>query len=189
MNETKKFFAVGDSEGPNLANLQLEFWRLAVERFKLIERKLQEFGTEDGEESEDYEGAEDYYDHRDFVIDAVVALMLAGTSVSELLGQNSQPGTKGRIPSPVEALDRLIPNGVPSTVADVPDDIRDRLKSFIDVYDALRHFGESKYETVKEITQEALCGYLKTAQDVWKLVLQLMNDQVTTEFRCEFRLA
>ena len=165
-------FASGDSSGPNVANLQLTFWQLAVDMFDRIIEKWRIYAVdEEGEEPE----ANDDYTENEFVIDAAVALVLAGTSIAELIGQNVSPYG-----------DRT-PHLRPAYKILVRDQIPDDVEAFFSIYDSLRHFGPAKYEAVDEITQESLCEYLKTAQSMWQDVLKKRSAEIGEEFRRNFR--
>ena len=165
-------FATGDSSGPNVTNLQLAFWQLAVDAFDRIIEKWKIYAV-------DEEGGEvavnDDYTENEFVIDAAVALVLAGTSISELIGQNVPPdGDK-------------TPHLRPAYKILVRDQIPNDVEAFFSIYDSLRHFGPAKYDAVYEITQESFCEHLKTAQSIWQDVLRWRNAEVGEEFRRDFR--
>lgn len=68
-------FAEIEIEGSGVANLQLWFWRNAVERFLRME-----------------ESVADYDEEADFFVEASTVIVLAGTSVSQLLGQQWRSG-------------------------------------------------------------------------------------------------
>lgn len=179
-----KSFAQLDSEGPTLANLQLKAWRAALRQFDWIKTMWDTYAVEGEEDVID----DDWYDDRDFVEDAVIAITLAGTSISQLLGQNVSPdGT--RTPSPVDALLRLIPSGVPAGLRNVPADIADRFRAFNAVYEDVRHFGVVKYGTINKITEHRLCEWMTTAAAVWRLVLQTQGQVVSPEFQRVFSLS
>ena len=129
---------------------------------------------------------DDWYEQSDFVEDAVIAIMLAGTSTSQLLGQNVPPEGK-KTPSPVSALQKLVPSGVPTGAINVPSDIVCRFREFNAVYEDVRHFGEVKYETINQITEDRLCEWMTTAQYVWRFVLQIQKEDVSHGFERVFR--
>jgi hypothetical protein len=163
----KKHFAELDSEGPDISSLQRRFWVLAVRAFEEIRERWNEHAvSDDGDEPEDAPE----YQSQDFEVDAAVALVLAGTSISELLGQNVE--TDGsKVPSILAAWQSLHGDAPP-----------ERLKEFVKVYDALRHFGPPKYDAVRNMTEEAFCQHLHTAQDVWRSVLRMCGNPVSGEF-------
>jgi phytoene dehydrogenase-like protein len=162
-----KKFAIGQSEGPNLANLQLSFWRLAVHQFDCIKERWKQYAVENENEVQDY--TED-----GFVIDASVALVLAGTSVAELIGQNVPPdGTN--TPHLRPAYKQLVNDPIPAEV-----------EEFFPIYDSLRHFGPVKHHTIEAITEQTLCEYLATAQEVWKDVLRKLGAPIQHDFRHTF---
>lgn len=169
-----KRFASADSPGPDVRNLQLKFWQLAVEMFDRIVDKWKEYA-----EDEEGEGPESSYDYteNEFVIDAAVALVLAGTSITELIGQNVDSEDK-RTPPLRLGYKKLVKNPI-------PDDVED----LFSIYDSLRHFGPSKYDAVDEITQEDFCKHLKTAQSIWQGVLKNRGAGISDEFRRDFRFS
>ena len=125
----------------------------------------------DGTGGEDDDDADDdpEYDFGDFLEDAVVAIVLAGTSVSQLLGQNS-PSKTSKIPSPKVAIAELLSHS--NFNSKTKEDLTNSFHEFVQVYDAVRHFGEAKHETIAQLTEESLCKHLTTCQDVWRFVLQ-----------------
>lgn len=164
-----KHFSEQDSEGPDLVNFQLSFWRLAVEKFETVKADWQEFAVEEGDENEEYTD-------NDFVIDAAVALVLAGTSVTELIGQN--------IPAKGDRTENLRP-GYKQLIADpIPGDV----EAFFQIYDDLRHFGPAKYDAIRRITEEKFCEYMSTAQAIWIDVLKKTRGRVSDDFARTFRL-
>lgn len=167
-----KRFAWGDSPGPDVANLQLKFWQLAVEMFDRIVENWRTYAVD--EEGEWPEASDDYTEN-EFVIDAAVALVLAGTSISELIGQNVFPhGEK-------------TPHLRPAYKILLRDEIPDDVESFFSIYDALRHFGPAKHTAVDEITEEGFCKYFETAQSIWQEVLKKRGKEIADEFRRCFR--
>ncbi len=165
-------FATGDSTGPNVTNLQLTFWQLAVDMFDRIIEKWGIYAVDgEGEEPE----AKDDYTENEFVIDAAAALVLAGTSIAELIGQNVPPDGD-RTPHLRAAYKILVRDQIPNDV-----------EAFFSIYDSLRHFGPAKHEAVYEITQESLCEHLRTAQSIWQEVLKRRKAEIGEEFRRDFR--
>jgi hypothetical protein len=167
-----KRFAWGDSPGPDVANLQLKFWQLALEMFDRIVENWRTYAVD--EEGEGPETSDDYTEN-EFVIDAAVALVLAGTSVSELIGQNVYPDGD-KTPHLRSAYKKLVR-------PQIPDDV----ETFFSIYDALRHFGPAKHTAVDDITEEGLCKYFKTAQSIWQDVLKKRGAEIGDEFRRDFR--
>jgi len=166
----KRRFAFGDSNGPNINNLQRNFWHLALDGFNDLLQKWQRYTV--GEE--DDEQGSDEYTEDDFVVDAAVVLILAGTSVTQLIGQNVDPNGD-RVPPPRQAYEHLL--GHPPS---------DDFVNFIDLYDALRHFGSPKYDAIQAITPEHLCQHLHTAQSVWQNVLRYRNEPIGDHLRNDF---
>ena len=167
----KKHFAEIDSEGPDISNLQRRFWKLAVEAFEQIqEHWVSEAVSDDIEEPDDTPE----YVAQDFEVDAAVAIVLAGTSISELLGQN------------VEVSDSMVPDISKAWQKIHGTKASQELREFVKIYNALRHFGEPKHQIVRDITEEALCQHFKTAQEVWVSMLQKCRRPVTSEFKHRF---
>ncbi|MBA2882349.1 hypothetical protein HNR65_002691 [Desulfosalsimonas propionicica] len=166
----RKRFATRDSSGPKVANFQLTFWRLALKEFERIIDNWKKYALREGEEA-DYSLE---YDEDDFVIDAAITLVLAGTSVAELLGQNVPP-QGDRTPHLRSAYRNLIKDPI-------PDDIEE----FFAVYDSLRHLGPAKYDKVEDITPDKLCKYLNIAQSIWHDVLKIHNATIGQDFLHEF---
>lgn len=163
-----KHFAVGDSEGPDVANLQLNFWRLAVQKFDEIRGKWDTHVLVPGE----VDDAE--YTENEFVVDAATAIVLAGTSVSELAGQNVEP-RGNQTPDLRPALRTLLGAAIPA-----------KMEGFIKIYDDLRHFGQAKYDAVASISEQDLCEYLLAAQEIWVAVLRRLGRPVDNDFSHRF---
>lgn len=168
--ELGKHFAIGTTAGPDIANLQLNFWHLAVQKFEEIRRKWRTFAVEDRSN----DPVPDEYTEDEFVVDAATAIVLAGTSVSQLVGQNVEPERNGRTPKIGSALKRFVGNSLPK-----------HIRAFVDVYDDIRHLGPAKHEAIEEITEEALCQHMSAAQDAWVAVLKSQGAP-TDDFRRDF---
>ena len=143
-------YAVATSAGPEIANLQLASWHQAVQLYR--EYAEQSFGADGG------------IDPNAFEI-ATVAVILAGTSVTQLLGQNADPSGI-RVPSPVNMLRDLVDSD--------PDGLR-LLSDYSKcnrLYDDLRHFGSHKYEHVDSIDPPSFAHFFTVCQDVWLYVLK-----------------
>lgn len=170
----KKHFAELDSDGPDVSNLQRRFWELAVGSFdKIKEHWNQDAVSDDTEEPE----TAPRYQSQDFEVDAAVAIVLAGTSISELLGQNVA-ADGSFVPDIIKAWSKF--HGTPP-----PQDLKD----FVTLYEALRHFGPPKHEAVRNITEEGFCNHLRAAQDVWTSVLGKNGRPITAEFKHTFDFA
>lgn len=167
----RKRFAFGDTNGPDISNLQLTFWRLACERFSMIKLHWQDsVVARAGEDDPDYT-------ENEFKVDAATTIVLAGTSISELIGQNVSTDRTGRTPSPREGLTQLLGEGVPPGA-----------DALIAIYDDLRHFGPAKHTAVWDLTEDLLCEHLRTAQQIWGAVLAHQGQPITSEFRQPFSL-
>lgn len=153
-----KNFAYGTTGGPDIVNLQLGFWCDAVKTFQDVEARSRKCAVED----EDCSGGSDDYTKDEFTVDAARGVVLAGTSLSILAGQNVGPegrGKKRRTPNLTSALKELL----------VPLD--DRAREFIQMYDDIRHFGLAKHESIEGLTEKRYCEFMTTAQSLWKKVL------------------
>ena len=171
MNQAQaKRFATGISGGPAISNLQLNFWRLAVQQFEDIRQKWRRYAVD--ENSTD----SPEYTENEFSVDAATALVLAGTSIAELIGQNLP--WEGERTKPLRAgLDELFGGNSPSGT-----------NALIKIYDDLRHFGPAKYEAVLDVTEETLCEHLKVAQEIWLAVLEKQGCPANEDFRHSFVL-
>ena len=91
-----------------------------------------------------------------------------GLSISQLIGQNS-PSSTSRIDSP----SKLLPNLLKGTDSD--DVTQKRLKSqfveFLKYYDALRHFGKTKYNLIEELTLTKLDHFRSLTIEIWNLII------------------
>jgi|GEM_PF-4379750 hypothetical protein len=167
----RRHFASGDSNGPNVNNLQRNFWYLALDGFKHLLQKWERYSVR---EDDDKLESEDNYTEDDFVVDAAVVLILAGTSVTQLIGQNVNP-VGDRVLPPRQAYKQLL--GHP---------VSDDFVKFIDVYDSLRHFGSPKYDAVEAITPENLCQHLRIAQSAWCDVLRHRGEPIGDHLQNDF---
>ena len=86
-----KVFAEETSESPCVFNIQLATWKLAVDRWRNLEVKFRDVEC----------------DFNEFFEEACGILVLAGTSVSQLLGQNTS-NTSPHVPSVDKLLDELV---------------------------------------------------------------------------------
>jgi hypothetical protein len=162
-------FAIGASDGPDIANLQRHFWRHAIWHFREIQNKWREFAVPDDTEPED-----PLYTQNEFLVDAAVAIVLAGTSIAELVGQNLEP-EGGKTPDLRPGLRTLLGPEYDSTV-----------DQFVSVYDNLRHFGPAKHDAIFGITEEALCEHMTTAQNIWRRILAQQGGAVDGDFAVRF---
>lgn len=154
-----KRFAFGTTGGPDIVNLQLGFWRDAVNTFQHIRTEWRKCAVED----EEWSGGSDDYTEDDFVVDAARGLVLAGTSLSILVGQNVKPEERGK--------KRVTPK-LTTALADLLGPLDDRAREFVQMYDDIRHFGLAKHETVDGLTEKRYCEFMTTAQSLWKKVLE-----------------
>lgn len=155
-------FAQIDSESIGLRNLQLYFWRNAVEHFYEMAANVDEYT----------------FDEAVFDVDASMVIVLGGTSISQLLGQQWRNGNiktnddkPDRVPSMIELLNRII-SGVEAEQLNgiCPNDTKDTFADFVRLYDALRHFGEPKEDEVAALDKDSLCRYMTTLQNIWHIV-------------------
>lgn len=135
-----KVFAEQSSEGPSVFNIQLATWKIAISRWRVLDERYRE----------------DECDFNDFFEEACVILVLAGTSASQLLGQNTS-ATSPHVPSVDKLLDEL--------VADLQ--LRSTLKEFNSTYEDLRHFGMPKHATVIGIDEEHFTQWMLALQTLW----------------------
>ena len=161
-------FAMGSTDGPDISNLQLNFWRLAVQKFEEIQEKWRRYAID--ETSDNWPE----YTENEFKVDAAIALVLAGTSIAELVGQNL-PCASERTKPLGGGLDDLFGGNPPSGT-----------KALIKIYNDLRHFGAPKHEAVWGVTEEILCEHLKVAQKIWLAVLKRQGHSANEDFRHSF---
>lgn len=102
----------------------------------------------------------------------VVVIDLLGLSLSQLLGQNV-PGKKEELPAPADLLDMVL-NNLPLERSR-KNAIKHKFKEFIKDYDACRHFGLPKYETVAKITFEQTGKYVELTLLIWDTVCRNAN--------------
>jgi hypothetical protein len=165
-----KGFACWDSSGVTVKNLQLAFWDLAIQHFDEIREKWRQFAPEDRSVEPEDEPA---YSIDQFVEDAAVALVLAGTSVTILLGQNTKSNGK-EVPAPKKAINQLF--GSSKTQWD----------RFIERYDALRHFGEPKWGLINGIDEDIVRQDFESAQEIWIAVLTKNGRPIDDRFKKDF---
>lgn len=151
-----KVFAEQTSEDPSVFNIQLTTWKIAIDRWRAIEKQYR------------YE----YCDFNSFFEEACVVLVLAGTSTSQLLGQNTA-STSSHVPPVDVLLDEL--------VSDEP--LCSTLKEFNSIYEDLRHFGEPKHSSVISIDGKHFTQWMLALQKLW---IDLGSPDESTE-NCYFR--
>lgn len=171
--------AYGSSHGPDFVNLQLGLWRHALTQFHALQ-EAGEGGTQSLLSTPLYDEWE--YSENEFAPDAAVAIVLAGTSLSQLLGQNTG----------VRRNDGDIPGFWPC-VKDVLGLSKDQtppdFQEFFDLYECLKHFGEPHHDIVADLSPEGLCKYMRAAQDFWVRVLNHLQMPVPDElFANEFTM-
>lgn len=135
-----KVFAEQTSEDPSVFNIQLETWKIAIERWRSLEKRFRD----------------DECDFNSFFEEACVILVLAGTTASQLLGQNTS-STLRRVPDVKDLLKELVPNC----------ELRLTLKEFDLTYEDLRHFGEPKHNNVIMIDGMHFTQWMLAVQQLW----------------------
>lgn len=135
-----KVFAVRTSEDPNVFNIQLETWKIAIDRWRKLEERFREKECSFNE----------------FFEEVCVILVLAGTSASQLLGQNTST-ISSRVPDVKELL--------PELVAD--PQLRSTLKEFNSIYEDLRHFGVPKHAKILDIDRKRFTRWMLALQKLW----------------------
>lgn len=139
-------FAYRGTHTDDLVNLQLRFWQRAIKAFDSACAAKSE--------------------HR-FCEEACLAIVDAGTSVVQLLGQAYEAQTERRTPDP-EKLWNRVSSG--TDLKGFGPKIKKRFRTLMKIYGDIRHFGSLKHFDVQQLSGEQLCQALTTAQDVWKLV-------------------
>ena len=166
-------FATLNTGGPDIYNIQVWFWRAAVEKYYHIAARcrFQEAGYGGGYYAEPYY-AEEFY------VDATVALVAAGASLTALSGADKE----GRPPNLGEELERELRT---------QPELHARAEAFRQVYNKLRHFGPIHYPEVEDLLEnmeQRLSEYLRTVQDVWCHYLRKRNATVGRAFTVRFDL-
>lgn len=149
-------FAILSSDDEHVWNLQYYFWKNAMDHFDTIKNT-------------------DYNKEGVFEVDACMAIVLAGTSISQLLGQNVGVDSSGKTDGPRAAFRKLTSGKDLKSIGF--GGLKKRFEGFVTVYDDIRHFGLSlpKHRQIRDINEQSLCEFLTTAQDVWKLVAKLLG--------------
>lgn len=157
--------AFGSTAGPDYINLQLGLWRHAVAQF----RQLQSANSVPPPNLlTDPQDASEGYSWNEFEVDAAVAVVLAGTSLSQLLGQNTKQRRRdGGIYGLWRCVNDVLGLDKDQTTAD--------FQAFVDLYECLKHFGEPHHEKVAALNVERLCAYMAAAQDFWVQTLKHLN--------------
>jgi len=89
----------------------------------------------------------------------VFITICAGTSISQLLGQNAtHSGPEDRVSAPKELFDQLFGVNHPK---------RSDFRDFIDLYDDCRHFGSPKYPSIASLTEARCKRYLDLVVTLW----------------------
>jgi hypothetical protein len=135
-----KVFAEQTSEGPSVFNIQLATWKIAIERWRGLEERFRD----------------DECDFNKFFEEACVILVLAGTSASQLLGQNTS-STSSHVPSVENLVDELVPDR----------ELCLTMKEFNSTYEDLRHFGEPKHSSVIKIDGAHFTRWMLAVQKLW----------------------
>jgi len=175
-------FAEICTDRPLMWNVQLGFWRDAVEHFEAMLENADVYDEDDNEAI--------------FGVDAAIVLVLAGTSVSILLGQQwsdnrlrEEGDRDGRVPPPITLLNRLLNEVQASVRAGCPGDLASRFASANEMYEAIRHFGEPKHEIVGQLNPDILVRHLNVLQMVWNLVIewrQVHDQYIPNDFQHQF---
>lgn len=174
--KSKRQFAYGTTRGPDIVNLQLGFWKDALATFAEIENNWNRYAVEGPSEADD----EGPYTKNEFRVDAARAIVLAGTSISILVGHRAPAETKedGSLWTmmPQDALRHLV------------GELSEDHEKLIRAYEDIRHFGSCKYDTLHELTPDALCHLMRVAQDIWKTVLPDLDEEERALFTTDFDL-
>ncbi len=99
----------------------------------------------------------------------VFIVVCAGTSISQLLGQNAvHSGTGNRVDSPKILFDRIFGAG----------HLREeRFNTFIDLYDDCRHFGSPKYPSIASLTEAECEQHLSLIEALWDEIVMKYQDE------------
>ena len=91
-----------------------------------------------------------------------------GLSLSQLIGQNSPSSNRGRIESPSKLLPKVLEEISDKTTR---ERITDEFNDFLVYYDAIRHFGKVKQNSVDKLTIEKLDFFRKMAIEIWDIII------------------
>ncbi len=135
-------------------NLQLYSLKKAADEWNELINKINEVGIE----------------NVDFLKERLTFITSClGLSLSQLIGQNSTSLNKDWTEPPSKLFPILI-KGI-----DVKDVTKAKLEkvfaNFLIYYNAIRHFGESKYKSVDELTLSKLDCFRSMTIEIWDLVI------------------
>ncbi|MCC6680178.1 MAG: hypothetical protein IT445_04665 [Phycisphaeraceae bacterium] len=156
-----KVFATLSSEDPSVYNIQLTTWKISVDRWRDLKRECK-----DG-----------YCDFNNLFEEACVILLLAGTSMSQLLGQNTSMKTDD-VPGLNQLLNELVPDAKQRAV----------LKEFNEIYEDLRHFGESKHKNILGVDGTLFTKWMDAIQRIWIDIAKPPQSTVQEWFHEDFDL-
>ncbi len=102
----------------------------------------------------------------------VFIIVCAGTSISQLLGQNvKHSSTSTKVPPPKRLFDEIFGNAH-SKAKD--------FEAFIDLYDDCRHFGSPKYPSIKNLTIEKCECHLNLVTTLWDEIVEKYRNENDT---------
>lgn len=148
-------------DGSNIFNIQLTTWRIAVERWRDLEERFCD--SECG--------------FNTFFEEACVILVLAGTSASQLLGQNTS-STSSNVPPIKKLIEELVSDSK----------LRSTLREFDTAYEDLRHFGAPKQPSVLDIDGNHFTQWMLAIQSLWIALGNPTEDMQKSLFRNTFKV-
>ena len=161
-------FATLNSEEADITNIQLHFWQQAIRKYNLLEQQSLD-------EDSDYD--------QDFLVEAIEILILVGSSLTQLIGQNAYFSQKNIndewVPTPQKLLSQEFSNEEP---------LYNDCITFMTFYDDIRHFGEPKHRSVDNFSEEKFVEYMNTAQELWVYFLRKNGLKITDDFKNEFKI-
>jgi len=99
----------------------------------------------------------------------VFIVVCAGTSISQLLGQNAEHSTTGtRVDSPKDLFDRVFGKGHSKRAV---------FRPFIDLYDDCRHFGSPKYPSITALNEAKCEQHLELIVALWDEMVKKYRDE------------
>jgi hypothetical protein len=171
-----KQFAMGTSDGPNAVNFQLSFWRDSLIVFAHIKNMWNKNA------SVDYANNSATYTEDNFVVDAARGIIMAGTSISVLLGQNTAPDTNKRGAQRTKSFEKAACELGISLDTDEVD--------FVNHYDRFRHFGIAWHTYIETLDVDKYCDLMATAQSLWLKILNKIDMQyLSDDFNYKFNIA
>jgi len=102
-----------------------------------------------------------------------------GLSISQIIGQNYSSAENERIESPSN-LFQVFLNDSKLDVSE-KEKLNNLFSDFLIYYDALRHFGKAKYNTIDSLTLNKLDSFRKMTMRIWDIVISNFRQNEANE--------